>query len=174
MVPDLPPSPFSPTPSPQGAIPRPSNPKPVLPGRKDTPSEQRARFEREKERLKEVAVALDRDQNIIKRTRGVENNSTMAPTTDAGPSSSAVSVSTVASAATTLIGSNDHKEDNTLEHLNVEVKNKAVPLPNPQPQISTPVPSSGVKDKKTPPGTKRQDQRNSTMTDTQIMEKLRK
>lgn len=53
----------------------------------------------------------------------------------------------------------------------ISSKNRLSVLPNPQPQISTPVPSSNNDKKQT---SKKQDQRVSTMSDAQIMERLRK
>lgn len=90
--------------------------------KKQTPKRE-GNFEREKEKLKEAAAALDRDKNLIKRTKNAE----------------------------------------------ISIKKESAILPNPQPQISTPVPSSANTE-----NTNKKDQRISTMSDTQIMEKLSK
>lgn len=119
-------SPNSPTPM-SGSLPRKNNTNNTKRTLATSTSERSTRFEREKEKLKEAAALLDRDENLLKRT------------TDA-----AISIS----------------------------KKKLSVIPSPQPQISTPVPSLNNVDKK--PTTKKQDQRISTMTDSQIMDKLRK
>ncbi|KAI8063088.1 kinase-like domain-containing protein [Thamnidium elegans] len=129
-------SPNSPTPSiVSGSLPR----KVTAANNKRLPdrTDRGTRFEREKERLKEAAAALDRDEILTKRTEAV---------------------SSVKKKASIVSSSN--------KRLSV--------LPNPQPQISTPVPSSN-NDKKLNASTttKRQDQRISTMSDAQIMERLR-
>ncbi|KAI9272200.1 kinase-like domain-containing protein [Helicostylum pulchrum] len=106
------------------------------------------RFEREKERLKEVAAALDRDEILTKRTEAVSSVQKKKK-----KKSSIVHSSTSTSTAN--------------KRLSV--------LPNPQPQISTPVPSSSNNDRNDSNATtsRRQDQRISTMSDSQIMERLR-
>ncbi|GAA5795743.1 hypothetical protein HPULCUR_001105 [Helicostylum pulchrum] len=107
------------------------------------------RFEREKERLKEVAAALDRDEILTKRTEAVSSSVQKKKK----KKSSIVHSSTSTSTAN--------------KRLSV--------LPNPQPQISTPVPSSSNNDRNDSNATtsRRQDQRISTMSDSQIMERLR-
>ncbi|GAA5811999.1 hypothetical protein MFLAVUS_005446 [Mucor flavus] len=133
-------SPNSPTPSiVSGSLPR----KVTAANNKRLPdrTDRGTRFEREKERLKEVAAALDRDEILTKRTEAV----------------SSVKKTKKAS----IVSSSSNKR------LSV--------LPNPQPQISTPVPSSN-NDRNLNASTttsRRQDQRISTMSDAQIMERLR-
>ncbi|KAI8646527.1 kinase-like domain-containing protein [Parasitella parasitica] len=120
------------------------------------PSDRSTKFEREKERLKEAAAALDRDKNLMKRTRDIEStrDKLTLPLVPPPPSSA------------TLLYPNDPNNRSSIS-------------PNPQPRISTPVPSSNNKsttstDKKsTDAATKKQDQRISTMSDHQIMERLR-
>ncbi|CEP12118.1 hypothetical protein [Parasitella parasitica] len=120
-------------------------------------SEGSTRFEREKERLKEAAAALDRDKNLMKRTKDIESTreKLTLPPVPSLPSSS------------------------TLLYPNESTKKRSSTLPNPQPQISTPVPSSNnnntpTTDKKSADAaSKKQDQRISTMSDHQIMERLR-
>ena len=92
-----------------GSLPRKNNTSSV---KRPPVTDRSTRFEREKEKLKEAAALLDKDENLMKRT---EANSPKTP--------------------------------------------------NPQPQYSTPVPSNVDKRKK--------EQRVSTMSDTQIMERLR-
>ncbi|KAI8987172.1 kinase-like domain-containing protein, partial [Pilobolus umbonatus] len=107
-------------------------------------SQKSLRFEREKERLKEAAAELDRDRNLIKRTRESE-----------------------------LITINrTHIEKHIHQQKQILSKPIQLPtvLPNPQPQISTPIPSTVTIEKKPP---SKQNQRISTMSDAQIMERLR-
>lgn len=140
--------------------------------RNAAPSDRSTRFEREKEKLKEAAAALDRDKNLMKRTRDVEMG--VALTRDKAilpPVPSSMAVKTPPSSS--------------LLHPNDSIKRSSI-IPNPQPQISTPVPSSNsnnTSDKKsdtnasatttTTTTNKKQDQRISTMSDHQIMERLR-
>ncbi|KAL7311568.1 Protein kinase, variant 3 [Mucor circinelloides] len=132
--------------------------------RNAAPSDRSTRFEREKEKLKEAAAALDRDKNLMKRTRDVEK------------SVSATSKNKMLQppAATQTLPSTS----NTIRRSSI--------IPNPQPQISTPVPSSNNAATTTTSSStttttktedtctnKKQDQRISTMSDHQIMERLR-
>lgn len=127
------------------------------------PSDRSTRFEREKEKLKEAAAALDRDRNLMKRTRDVEMSVT------------AQKDKMLPSPATQTLPSNS------------KTTRRSSIIPSPQPQISTPVPSSNnatatppcstttTADKKPADAatSKKQDQRISTMSDHQIMERLR-
>lgn len=143
--------------------------------RNANPSDRSTRFEREKEKLKEAAAALDRDKNLMKRTRDMEksaNKTLLPPSVTQSPSSSS------------LLHPNDFPSNTRRSSM----------IPNPQPQISTPVPSTnndssntsintntsattGSNVKKTTADataqSKKQNQRISTMSDHQIMERLR-
>jgi protein-serine/threonine kinase len=146
--------------------------------RKATPSDRSTRFEREKEKLKEAAAALDRDKNLMKRTRDVEMGvSLIKDKTISPPVPSTIAIQAPPSSSSLL-------------HPNDSIRRSSI-IPNPQPQISTPVPSSNnnTSDKKldtsastttttTTTATaattnKKQNQRISTMSDHQIMERLR-
>ncbi|KAK4512287.1 uncharacterized protein ATC70_002984 [Mucor velutinosus] len=131
--------------------------------RSAAPSDRSTRFEREKEKLKEAAAALDRDKNLMKRTRDIEMSVT------------AQKDKLLLSPATQTLPSNN------------KTTRRSSIIPNPQPQISTPVPSSNNATTTPSPSTntttdkkaadiatnKKQDQRISTMSDHQIMERLR-
>ncbi|KAL0137921.1 kinase-like domain-containing protein [Mucor lusitanicus] len=108
--------------------------------RNAAPSDRSTRFEREKEKLKEAAAALDRDKNLMKRTRDVEMSVTAAQKDKILATQTLPSNSKTATRRSSII-------------------------PNPQPQISTPTADAS--------SSKKQDQRISTMSDHQIMERLR-
>ncbi|CDH49448.1 pkinase-domain-containing protein [Lichtheimia corymbifera JMRC:FSU:9682] len=106
-------------------------PIPALP--KTTRTTERSKFEREKERLKEVAIALER-ANSKGRAATQEKPTTTNPVT------------------------------------------KLKKAPTPQPQASTPVPATSMstdRSRQQQQQQQRQEQRISTMTDAQIMERLR-
>ncbi|KAI9005859.1 kinase-like domain-containing protein [Phycomyces nitens] len=125
-------------------------------------SPERARFEREKERLKESALLLQQT-TIERRARERQPQ----PVTSASTST-----------AHYLRQSNerDRMREREREHImNLRTRPHPklhTPQPQPQPQQSTPVPSSNpiVEPKISP---RRKEQRISTMSDSQIMERLR-
>ncbi|KAI7901610.1 kinase-like domain-containing protein [Cokeromyces recurvatus] len=115
-------------------------------------AERITRFEQEKERLKMAAAELDRYKNLKKRTKDLEAKKLIPE---------------VIIKKKPLV---------SVDSLVKESIKKSSIIPDLQPQISTPVPSSNLENDKTKKGTgsnkKKGEKRISTMSDSQIMERL--
>ncbi|KAI8971524.1 kinase-like domain-containing protein [Mycotypha africana] len=100
-----------------------------------TSEEKKARFEREKEKLKQAAAFLNQDKKLNKHT--TTNNMILMQ-----PDSGATTAATLASAAATTEKNHPFKVFNMSNNKKIFPINTSLLPPQPQPQASTPVPTT--------------------------------